>query len=343
VRGLFVLDLRNFSSARLLVPILSSLLGCVGMRTPLDDASAEVTCKSATTTKTTRLEADVLIVLDRSASMNWSLAADDYCSPAARSCSSRLDAVVPAVGQVVSNNPSIRWGLELFATPNASGYCAVSSTPQVKVGTNAAAAIESELAGFTTSLSTPTRAAIDVATSYLKTVGDGNSKAILLATDGLPTCAVDRSWETEDMPGTIAAVAAAKKAGFPVYVIGMGPSKSISNLNQLAEAGGTGKYYPVTSTDALEAALASVARMATATCSFKAAKAPSTPDLVYVYVDKHLVDKDENDGWSFDENDPTYATIVLTGSYCKAVQAGDTQGVQVVVGCPDAPPPAVLP
>lgn len=338
-----MLDWRNFSSARPLVAVLFSFLGCLGMRTPLDDASAAVTCKSTTTTKTTRLQADVLIVLDRSASMNWSLSEDDYCSPSDRSCSSRLDAVVPAVGQVVSDNPDIHWGLELFATPHASGYCAVSTTPQVKVGSNTTAAIKSELAGFTTALSTPTRAAIEVATSYLETVGDGNAKAILLATDGLPTCAVDRSWDTEDMPGTIAAVAAAKKAGFPVYVIGMGPSKSISNLNQLAEAGGTGSYYPVTSTSALAAALASVAKMATATCSFKATKAPSTPELVYVYVDKHLVAKDESDGWSFDENDSTYATIVLTGSYCKAVQTGDTHGVQIVTGCPDVPPPAVLP
>jgi hypothetical protein len=338
-----VLDLRNFSSARLLVPVLSSLLGCVGMRTPLDDASAEVTCKSTTTTKTTRQAADVLIVLDRSASMNWSLAADNYCAAADRSCSSRLDAVVPAVGQVVSSNPNIQWGLELFATPNSSGYCAVSTTPQVKVGANTATAIKSELAGFTTALSTPTRAAIDVATAYLKTLGDGNNRAILLATDGLPTCAVDRSWDTEDMPGTVAAVAAAKKAGFPVYVIGMGPSKSIGNLNQLAQAGGTGSYYPVTSTSTLAAALASVAKMATATCTFRATKAPSTPELVYVYVDKHLVAKDDSEGWTFDEDDPTYATVVLTGSYCKAVQDGDTQGVQIVTGCPDVPPPAVLP
>jgi hypothetical protein len=313
------------------------------MRTPLDDASAEVTCKSTTTTKTTRLQADVLIVLDRSASMNWSLATDDYCSPTDRGCSSRLDAVVSAVGQVVSDNPDIHWGLELFATPNASGYCAVSTTPQVKVGASTAAAIKSELAGVTTALSTPTRAAIEVASAYLKTVGDGSSKAILLATDGLPTCAVDRSWDTEDMPGTIAAVAAAKKAGVPVYVIGMGPNKSISNLNQLAEAGGTVSYYPVASTSALAAALASIAKMATATCSFKATKAPATPELVYVYVDKHLVAKDESDGWRFDDSDPTYSTIVLTGSYCKSVQAGDTQGVQIVTGCPDVAPPAVLP
>lgn len=338
-----MLDLRNLSGARLLVPVLFSLLGCVGMRTPLDDASAEVTCKSATTTKTTRLQADVLIVLDRSASMDWNIDAEGYCPRNSRSCTSRLDAVVQAVGQVVSNNPNIRWGLELFATPNESGYCAVSPTPQVQVGTNTAAAIKSELAGFTTSLSTPTRAAIDVATTYLKTLADGNSKAILLATDGIPTCAVDQSWDTEDMPGAVAAVAAAKKAGFPVYVIGMGPSKSIGNLNQLAQAGGTGSYYPVTSTSALAAALASVAKMATATCSFKATKAPATPELVYVYVDRHLVARDEREGWTFDEDDPTYATIVLTGSYCKAVQDGDTQGVQIVTGCPDVPPPEVLP
>ena len=54
-------------------------------------------------------------------------------------------------------------------------------------------------------------------------VKDQNTKYILLATDGEPNCASGGS-STPNVPATVDAIAAAKAAGFPVYVIGVGPS-----------------------------------------------------------------------------------------------------------------------
>jgi len=321
---------------------LALLAGCVGFRTPLDDAGAPrgdaadmgvAFCGSTLTIDTRPVPADVLIVLDRSESMIWSLTANATCAAGAAGCTTRAEAVVSAIGDVVTENPDIRWGLQLFPATSV-GTCSVSATPQVGISASSAAAIKAELAAFTTSLSTPTAATLTAAVAYLKTVGDHANKAILLATDGLPNCPAGGDWATDDMTGATRAATAAKQAGFPVYVVGIGPS--VSNLNTLAVAGGTGSYYPATSITTLNTALRTIAKVVTTTCRLEANTLPPDKDLVTVYVDKTLVSQDESNGWIFDPTDPTSATIVLTGDYCQSVLAGATAEVQIDFGCPDA-------
>jgi hypothetical protein len=326
----------------LLVPLLW-LSGCIGMRTPMDDGAirdSAVACGKTITIDTTPVHPDILILLDRSTSMNWSLTADSNCAASATTCSSRSAAVVSAVGALVTDNPKINWGLALFPTSDAS-TCGVPSTPQVGIGDSSASAIKSQLATFTTSLSTPTAAIINVATAYLKKVNDGRNKAILLATDGLPNCGSGVDWTRDDMTGATNAATAAQKAGFPVYVVGIGPS--VSNLNSLAQAGGTESYYLATSTTALSAALESIATVASRTCTFKANAIPSDKDLARVYVDGNLVPKDDGNGWMFDPADSTYSTIVLTGTYCQIMLTGATLQVQIVFSCPESSAPDLMP
>jgi len=301
-----------------------------------EPSSSAGTC-GTTTTDTTRADADVLIVLDRTESMNESLDGSGGTT--------RLTAIVPAVGEVVANNPGIHWGLELFTTPGG-GQCVVEAAPQVPISADSASAINQVLSTITTEQSTPTALALKVATDYLKTVNDGNSKAILLATDGEPNCGTTSGGRGggiggTDLVGASAAAAAALAAGFPVYVIGIGPS--LSNLNQLAQAGGTEAYYPATSTAELGTALANIAKVISSTCTFKANTAPPDASLVYVYVDKALVAKSDSNGWTFDPSDRTSSTIKLTGSYCDDLLAGVTTQVQIVFGCPNVAPPPVIP
>jgi len=293
-----------------------------------------------TTQETKRAITDVLIVLDRSSSMTWSMTEDNVtCTARDPSCSARLAAVVTGVSGVVTNSPDIYWGLELFTSPNATS-CTVNSKPQVEIGPNKGDAIKTQLAALTTSSSTPTAAAINVGTAYLKTVNDGNNKVILLATDGEPNCGGGSS-STSDLPGATDAVKAAKAAGYPVYVIGIGPS--VSNLNVLAQEGGTDKYYPATSTDDLNKALNAIAKVVSGTCSYKADTSPPDKNLVYVYVDKHLVEQDATNGWVFESADTTGSTIKLTGSYCDGMLSGTTTQVQIVFGCPNVIPTQVIP
>jgi len=296
-----------------------------------------------------RVPVDIFIVLDLSGSMAYSISEDCYCSGSrdrcrdTANCTDRLTAVRGAVEQTLNANPTINWGLELYSSPDASNQCAVSLTPQVPISASSSPAIVSELANMEAGSYTPTAAAVNAANMYLQTVNDGNSKAILLATDGMPNCAGGRASDDDDMPAATAAVAGARAAGIPVYVVGMGPQESIANLNSLAVAGGTGQYYPADSTQALSDALAAISKIVLSTCEFKAPTAPPDDSKVYVYVDKVLtgqVASPTEDGWMFGA---TTSDIILTGSYCTNLLAGAATTVQIVFGCPDYIPPDIIP
>ena len=195
-----------------------------------------------------RVPVDVFIVLDRSGSMAYSISEDCYCSGSRErcrdtaNCTDRLTAVRGAVEQTLNANPTINWGLELYSSPGASNQCAVSLTPQVPISASSSPAIIAELANMDAGNYTPTAAAVNAANMYLQTVNDGNSKVILLATDGMPNCAGGRASDDDDMPAATAAVAGARAAGFPVYVVGMGPQESIAQPEQPR---GGGRNRPV--------------------------------------------------------------------------------------------------
>jgi hypothetical protein len=121
-------------------------------------------------------------------------------------------------------------------------------------------------------------------------------------------------------------------------VIGIGPN--LSNLTQLALAGGTTDYYPVSSSQQLVDAFASVSNLV-ASCVFMLSVPPPDANNVGVYLDKNLVAKDDVSGWSFGANSKS---IVLNGAACDKVASGTASVVQVLFGCPGGPPlPPILP
>lgn len=295
-----------------------------------------------TTVSTSRTPADMLIVLDRSTSMTYSTDSDCTCGSrncgSGTTCTDRWTAVKSAVSATVAADATINWGLEFFASPSG-GNCTVASAPQVPIAANSAATIQSQIAGATPGSYTPTAGAINAATAYLKTVNDGNRRAILLATDGMPNCPGGRDSTSDDLAGAQTAVTAANTAGFPVYVVGIGPQQSITNLNTLAAAGGTGNYYPASSPQQLSDALSKIAKIV-ATCTFTSAQPPPDPSLVAVYVDKNLVQQSSSNGWTFGSNN---STIDLHGTPCDNIMAGKASQVQIVFGCPGVTPPQIIP
>jgi Mg-chelatase subunit ChlD len=311
--------------------------------------NAEGTCGGTTITPN-RAPADILIVLDRSGSMLYSIADDCYCPGGAgagnqvcrnaTNCTDRWSAVKSAVSQTMSANTSINWGLEFFSSPTGDGECSVSLTPQVAIGAaDAAATIQANIAGDAPGGHTPTALAINLATLYMQSVNDPNSKAILLATDGEPNCSGGKVNETDDMPATTLAVGAAAGIGIPVYVIGMGPATSIANLNDLAVAGGTGSYYPATSPQQLSDALAKITKIVATSCTFQTPQTPPDPTRVYVYVDGQQISQDPAEGWDFGADSSTF---VLTGSYCTDMLNGVPMDVKIIFGCLDYTPPTTI-
>jgi len=298
--------------------------------------------------KTTRLPVDVLLVLDRSSSMNYSIADANacYCSQAeatagggygtvckdTTNCRTRWNSTKDAMKTTLANSAYVNWGLKFFMTPKAA-ECTVSASPEVPIGPGTATKIQGEIEAADQSLSTPTSAAVNAAVAYLKTVEDTNKKFILLATDGEPNCGLAArtgrvDTNTTDVAGATTAMSTAKAAGFTAYVIGIGPS--VANLTQLAQAGSGRDYFPATSPEQLAEALSSISSIV-GSCAFESQESPPDPANVAVYVDKQQISRSDSEGWKYGGSDKE---IVLTGKYCDAIQAGADSDVQILFGCP---------
>ena len=313
--------------------------------------TADANC-GITTNETKRQQVDVLLVLDRSLSMNYSLEEDCYCSGAGATatpgagckntttCSTRWDAIKSAMTTTLASTNYVNWGLKFFSESDTVN-CIVTADTEVEIAQDsgdpvafskaqaqARTDVQKKINDATQSLSTPTTAALNAATSYLKKLTDSNKKIILLATDGEPNCGgTPANINTTDDLGASDAAAAAKAAGFPVYAIGIGPK--VSSLTQVAQKGGTTDYYPATSPDQLAAALSSISQLVGA-CTFTTDNAPTDPDNVAVYVNKEQVPKDAPNGWKYGA---TNQEIDLTGTYCDQMSSGDEATVQILFGC----------
>jgi hypothetical protein len=309
--------------------------------------TGDANCGSQTSSAS-KMPTDVLLVLDRSGSMNFSISEDCCCSTSCQqtvkvklcantsNCTERWPALTAAVDTTVTNTSGINWGLKLFSTRGSADSCSVSNG--VEVGTNGgAAAVESAIGAASPLGSTPTAKAITAATAYLKTVKDGNNRVLLLATDGEPNCkpgSPDPS--TPDVDGTTAALQAALAAGFRAYVIGIGPS--VGNLDNFARAGGTDHYFPASSAADLASALAAISK-AVSSCTFTMSQSPPDPNNVAVYLDGKLVAQDAANGWTFGA---TSQTVMLNGKTCDAITSGAASKVQVLFGCAGQVPPDTI-
>jgi Mg-chelatase subunit ChlD len=275
-----------------------------------------------------RTTPDVLLVLDRSASMDNSLAEEKLCKvDAGATCRSRWNILQSALSTAIAGTPSLRWGLKLFPS-GASGSCAVSAGIEVEVGADAGPVMLNAIKATTPAGNTPTRAAILAAATYLKAVDDQNSKYIVLATDGLPNCGGGGLVANDpDLVGTVDAI---QHAGFPVYVVGIGPESALMNLQELSHAGGTGDYLAATSPDQLTAALTSIAGTV-ASCTFKLSATPPFLGGVTVTLEQTPLAKDEVNGWGFAGDS---RTIELHGDACAKLKASATSTLTVRVDCP---------
>lgn len=211
---------------------------------------------------------DMLIVLDRSASMTD----DKLWGPMGR-----------ALTEVTAEmNEQINFGMILFPSLDCSvpyNQCAAPSDVRVEIGDpDAPKSIAADVSlngGVGTCGGTPTSAALDTALNYLNSLGDGNQRFVLLATDGAPNCNDKLSCQScqstlssgtcavggqcLDDVNTIRSAQSLADAGYPVYVLGMGGSTKWKNvMNGIAQAGGTGSYYAVSNTSGLLSTLKSI-------------------------------------------------------------------------------------
>jgi hypothetical protein len=313
--------------------------------TPTDDANCGISISDMS-----QQPADLLLVLDRSTSMSWDMTHDDQeCAANATTCQQRWATVTRTLDEVLtSSGAKIRWGLKLFATPlpagGASGdaeNCAVSPGVDVEVGSGTASSIRNTIQATGPLGYTPTLSAMTYATQYLTGLVDPHQRYILLATDGEPNC--DGASETVSaavqVNHVISEIKAAVEAGIKAYVIGLGPTANLRNLDKFAVAGNTEHYYPATSATELSAALSSIVGQVTS-CTYTLAAPPPDPNNLAVYLDKQIVPRDGSNGWILAQDQ---RSVLFSGSYCEGIKAEKYKQVQVYFGCPNTEPPTVIP
>jgi hypothetical protein len=324
---------------------------------------ARPTCGEKTKTAA-KLPPDVLIVLDRSGSMNESYngmscgaggmggrgGGMTNCGP-----DSKWAKVVPAITQVVSETETeVNWGLKFFPQVTAGAgmdACAVNNLAEVPIAPGNGAAIQTAImtstqanGGVVTGYNgTPTRNAANGAVGYMQSLTDANPKFILLATDGAPTCA--EAGTTNASPGAIAAVEAAKTAGFSTFVVGIATANSTdadATLSGMATAGGlaraaTPTYYPVTNADDLAAAIRTLVGVA-ATCTFQVGPTPTDDgstalDKIDVFGDGAPILRDPTHTNGYDYKDATMQQIEVHGPLCDQIKSGAIKDVTVTFIC----------
>jgi von Willebrand factor type A domain len=295
-----------------------------------------------------RKPAEILIVLDRSASMNDPPDGQPTGSP------SKWSLVVPGVNEVVTTTASaVSWGLKVFPEGEGSECVAASVTSAIPVPiapNNASAVTGAVTATTAAGNGTPTGDAIKAAVTYLQTLTDPNPKFILLATDGEPSCAGTTKNSTTARTYAVQAVKDAVTAGFKVFVVGVATTKTTATqaLNDMANNGGEARadsnplatrFYLASTKDELVTSLQTITGQV-ASCTFDLTAVPPDPTNIAVHVGSTKAPQDTSkvNGWDYTGTD--LKQIQIYGTWCDQIKASNASTVNFVFGCPGQPPPA---
>ena len=301
--------------------------------------------------------ADVLILFDGSDSMGIGFGAGTRYSVLADVLSNLVD----------SYQRWIRFGFAQFPGADAqcpgqmvTGCCA--GPPSVGIapanGTAVGQAIGNvlPLAG-----NTPTASALQRAHAYYAGLNDGVAdRYVLLATDGLPSCALSGALSASqsaevDAGGpnacqdAVAQVQALANDGINVLVLAVGaeltddPEGPPDCLEQMARAGwrpqslsGQG-YYSAASPEALQETVEQIfGGVERTSCSFELKPPPAPDTQVSVYLDGEQIPHNRDDGWDFDSADDM-GHISLFGEYCDRIQHFRYSTIEAHFTC--KPPP----
>lgn len=284
-----------------------------------------------------REPADILLVLDRSASMED--APDGATDP-----TSKWNLVVPALTEVVSStNSSVAWGMKSYPEGEGSECIAGSVTEKIDVmiaASNASAVNQAIMSTTPKGNGTPTGDAVKQSVVYMKTLTNTHPKFLLLATDGEPSCPKD---STNARNYAVQAVTDALAAGFPTYVVGVATTKTSAStaLNNMATAGGkpradpnplATRYYLANTKDELVKSLQTITGEVAKSCTFALNPPPPAPNFIAVKVAGQTVarDPDKAAGWDYTSTD--YTQLEVFGAACDAIKS-DADKVEIIYGC----------
>lgn len=278
---------------------------------------------------------NVLIVLDRSDSMN---AAPNGKQVNSGNPSKWTIAKTAVDGVTSTYAMQIRFGLKLYPGANSScssgGRCNdngfVPGHVFVDPGeADATTKIASTLSDADTcNFGTPTKEALAALETYAPLKDTTRADAILLITDGESSC--------QD-PVPEAATLFAMTPSIRTFVVGFGGQVDKDELNGLATNGGTArpgttKYWQADDAAGLGDALAMIAG-SVRSCTYTLSQTPADLAKLYVYLDQTAVTEDGTNGWDFD---PATNQVTFHGASCMTLQSSSAK-LTIVYGCPGIP------
>jgi hypothetical protein len=271
-----------------------------------------------------RVPPNVLIVLDRSSSMNQSLGSGQTRWTVARS------AIADLLAQA---GDGVRFGLALYPGTNVScsqGANCAAGAVFVPPGENTATQINSVLSSANRcSFGTPTAAMMASLHGHAALADASRANYVLLVTDGQSTC--------NNEPTDEVAALRAQNPEVKTFVVGF-VDGAPAELNAMATAGGTAipggppYYYDAQSATQLSQAFSAIAG-SVFSCTYTLSSTPLDLSDLYVYQDQVAIPRDTQraSGWDYEA-----ATNQLTfyGSSCEALKSGAVTDLVIVYGCP---------
>lgn len=266
---------------------------------------------------------NVLIVLDRSGSMNDSI-------PGGTKWTVAKDAIANILS---AQGDNVWFGLSLYPGEDLSCDQGMDCGPGFAVvapGATTATAINDALGDASTcSFGTPTAENLAALVGYAGLKDTSRANYVLLVTDGQSTC---------DDPVAQVEALRAQDPEVKTFVVGFGDGVDPDELNAMATAGGTAiaggppYYYVASDAASLADAFAAIAGTVLS-CSYTLSGTPPNLDALYVYQDKVAVpyDPTQMNGWDYDA---ATNQVTFYGASCASLQSGEVQDLAIVFGCP---------
>lgn len=282
---------------------------------------------------TTRLAPNMMILLDRSGSMEGLMGS-----------ATRWDVAKEAVRQVTeAYDDEIRFGLATFSACLPGG-CSPGTIVVPLADSNAAAVngFLAPLAGRGSATGTPPDYLCDsgdpetsTGRSLLALVGEpalqdpARTNTVLLVTDGAETGECTDGGAHDGPAGAAALLGQTEPV--QTYVVGFSRDVSADALTAVATAGGTERYYQADDASGLLAALSTIASHV-ASCDFRVDADVADPSLIHVYFndDPTQIPPDPANGWTYDE---TTGRLSFHGTACDGILSGDVTDIDVVYDC----------
>lgn len=313
---------------------------CVGLEGPpppgcFDDPEPEPTCDTTTFDPVDPIPPRIMLVVDRSGSMNEG--ANGFGG-------SKWDATIDALDEVNHQlEGRVELGLILYPAGATVNDQCVAGGLEEQVRLNNADNISDALFSTAPGGGTPTAPTLLVARNQLTALGaQGGQRAVIIATDGGPNCNESLNGDTcrcvstpdqcqsfsancLDDVNAIAAASQLNQSGFPVFVLGIDGALAFGDvLTRLAQAGGTNNFFGINSADSLAQTIEDIATRV-GSCRFDLPGAPNA-DRLTVTVDGAPIGRDTNrqNGWDLIDVD----TVELFGAACTTASQA-TQNVSI--------------